>query len=47
MKDYVEATERVTGILVRLGARETVESEEIEAKAPNGKAKSASEFTVT
>ena len=30
MKDYVEANERVTGILIRLGAGETVESEEIE-----------------
>jgi hypothetical protein len=30
MKDYVEATDRVTGILVRLGAGEAVESEEIE-----------------
>jgi hypothetical protein len=30
MNDYVEATDRVTSILIRLGAGETVESDEIE-----------------
>jgi hypothetical protein len=30
MKDYVEATERVTSILIRLGAGDTVAAEEIE-----------------